>query len=57
MKEWQNPMMVNLGLEDTKSCKNPLHLSTKDRRSSSSDSSKDGDSDCSNDCPNNGLDS
>ena len=53
MKQWKNPMMTNLGLEETKSCTKHTHgeAVTLDRRSSSSDSSRDGSSSCSSDCP------
>ena len=59
MKEWKNPMMTNLGLEETKSCTSSHGHGgvTLDRRSSSSDSSKDGSSSCSSDCPVNGFES
>lgn len=49
MKEWKNPILIDLGLEDTKSCN--IHGLTKDNKSESSDSSKDGASSCSSSCP------
>lgn len=50
--EWKNPMLINLGLEETKGCtKDHGHGITLDKKSSSSDSSNDDSSSCSSDCP------
>ena len=54
MKKWISPKMVDLGIEDTKSCTKD-HTGegafTLDNKSASSDSSGDGASSCSSDCP------
>lgn len=49
--EWKNPMLINLGLEETKGCTKDHGHGITLKRSSSSDSSQDGSSSCSSDCP------